>query len=243
MQTKSLARYVFHPLLAAATLLTAGSVFAQAGGPAGGGPAGGGSNQITICHIPPGNPNNPQTLTIAGSALSAHLAHGDYQGACRPPGPDASCKPPITMTLNASTPYALQNDFSSGSWANHVQTLGYTGINKQYLHTFKWDRNCGKIVKADLIVNMKANSGGASATSSDAGNDRIGVYHGGTGILGEAVYSAWPFPAGTAVTKQFNMITFAGGAALAVMNQFNSLSFVVQDDTSVTSATLQLTIQ
>jgi hypothetical protein len=38
--------------------------------------------QITICHIPPGNPNNPQTITVPASAWPAHQGHGDTQGAC-----------------------------------------------------------------------------------------------------------------------------------------------------------------
>ncbi|HEY5691857.1 MAG TPA: hypothetical protein VIS49_10400, partial [Cyclobacteriaceae bacterium] len=38
--------------------------------------------QITICHIPPGNTGNPQTITIAESAWPAHRAHGDSEGAC-----------------------------------------------------------------------------------------------------------------------------------------------------------------
>ncbi|HEX2898802.1 MAG TPA: hypothetical protein VHS96_03685, partial [Bacteroidia bacterium] len=38
--------------------------------------------QITICHIPPGNPNNPQTITVPQNAWAAHQAHGDVQGAC-----------------------------------------------------------------------------------------------------------------------------------------------------------------
>lgn len=37
---------------------------------------------ITICHTPPGNPNNKQTLTIPQSAWAAHQAHGDVLGAC-----------------------------------------------------------------------------------------------------------------------------------------------------------------
>lgn len=37
---------------------------------------------ITICHIPPGNPNNPITITISINAWPAHQAHGDYIGAC-----------------------------------------------------------------------------------------------------------------------------------------------------------------
>lgn len=37
---------------------------------------------ITICHIPPGNPGNPITITINSNALAAHLAHGDNIGPC-----------------------------------------------------------------------------------------------------------------------------------------------------------------
>jgi hypothetical protein len=42
------------------------------------------NDKITICHIPPGNPNNPQTISISRSALPAHLAHGDQVGDCPP---------------------------------------------------------------------------------------------------------------------------------------------------------------
>ncbi|TXD82235.1 T9SS type A sorting domain-containing protein [Subsaximicrobium wynnwilliamsii] len=38
--------------------------------------------KITICHYPPGNPENVQTIEIAASAWPAHEAHGDTQGAC-----------------------------------------------------------------------------------------------------------------------------------------------------------------
>jgi len=44
-----------------------------------GGPA---PQKITICHIPPGNPNNPQTIEVASPSLPAHIAHGDTLGAC-----------------------------------------------------------------------------------------------------------------------------------------------------------------
>jgi hypothetical protein len=42
----------------------------------------GSGNWVTICHIPPGNPNNPQTITISVNALQAHLDHGCYVGSC-----------------------------------------------------------------------------------------------------------------------------------------------------------------
>ncbi len=38
--------------------------------------------RITICHIPPGNPDNAHTIRVGISALRAHLAHGDHVGPC-----------------------------------------------------------------------------------------------------------------------------------------------------------------
>lgn len=38
--------------------------------------------KVDVCHVPPGNPENAQTLTISESALGAHLEHGDVAGAC-----------------------------------------------------------------------------------------------------------------------------------------------------------------
>ena len=40
------------------------------------------NNKITICHYPPGNPGNVQTIEISPSAWPAHEAHGDSMGAC-----------------------------------------------------------------------------------------------------------------------------------------------------------------
>ncbi|MBW8049089.1 MAG: hypothetical protein FVQ77_01865 [Cytophagales bacterium] len=40
-------------------------------------------NKVLICHIPPGNPDNPQTICISSNAVPAHLTnHGDYLGQC-----------------------------------------------------------------------------------------------------------------------------------------------------------------
>ncbi len=40
---------------------------------------------VEICHIPPGNPDQRHTISVAPSAVAAHLAHGDYLGACVEP--------------------------------------------------------------------------------------------------------------------------------------------------------------
>jgi hypothetical protein len=48
----------------------------------GNGSTGSGNDNITICHHPPGNPTNTQTISISASAWKAHQAHGDTQGIC-----------------------------------------------------------------------------------------------------------------------------------------------------------------
>ena len=52
--------------------------------------------KITICHIPPGNSGNPQTIEIPLSAWPAHQAHGDVVGACvETPTPPTPPTPPV----------------------------------------------------------------------------------------------------------------------------------------------------
>lgn len=50
-------------------------------------PSSGGSGsddaQMTICHVPPGNPSHRVTITIGASAWPAHQAHGDTKGPCQ----------------------------------------------------------------------------------------------------------------------------------------------------------------
>ena len=47
---------------------------------------------MTICHVPPGNPDNPQTITIGESAVASHFEEheGDSLGPCadEPSPPD-----------------------------------------------------------------------------------------------------------------------------------------------------------
>lgn len=42
------------------------------------------ADKVIICHLPPGNPNNPQTLSIGASAVPSHLEnhYGDALGEC-----------------------------------------------------------------------------------------------------------------------------------------------------------------
>ena len=45
-------------------------------------------HKTTICHVPPGNPDNPQTITIDDSAVQTHLTNhpGDSLGPCADDG-------------------------------------------------------------------------------------------------------------------------------------------------------------
>jgi hypothetical protein len=49
----------------------------------------GGEGKTTICHVPPGNSDNPQTITVGDSAVADHLANnpGDSLGPCEAGGP------------------------------------------------------------------------------------------------------------------------------------------------------------
>ena len=38
--------------------------------------------KVTICHIPPGTPDNYHTITVGENALPNHLQHGDLLGSC-----------------------------------------------------------------------------------------------------------------------------------------------------------------
>ena len=42
------------------------------------------NGKVQICHFPPGNPQNSQSLEIASAAVPAHLAHSDWLGPCPP---------------------------------------------------------------------------------------------------------------------------------------------------------------
>jgi hypothetical protein len=71
------------------------------------------SRKVKICHYPPGNTSNPQTITVSKSSLSAHLAHGDVIGECpgdpQDPGTgEISCE---AKQLFASPNYTLWNSF------------------------------------------------------------------------------------------------------------------------------------
>lgn len=45
-----------------------------------------GPPKVTICHQPPGNPENAKTISVNIHAWPAHRSHGDKLGECSPDG-------------------------------------------------------------------------------------------------------------------------------------------------------------
>jgi hypothetical protein len=149
------------------------------------------------------------------------------------------CPAPFSITLDANIPFVENSDFNAVHLANYQTALGFTGKDKGYLHTFIWkpQAKCCQVTKAVLTVKLKANQSG-TANGANAGNDTISIIHAGASVApySEKVYSSWPFPAGQTAVKTWNLT----GAALTIINTSKRLSFGVQDDTMVESATLQL---
>lgn len=61
------------------------------------------SSKVTICHIPPGNPENAHTITVSESAVAAHTAHGDSLGGCDSGGSSSTAH-------SASASYVICDD-------------------------------------------------------------------------------------------------------------------------------------
>ena len=188
-------------------------------------------------------------LLVATLTLPAASAQQQERKAALPidkeiPIVKGDCPRPIALTLTATNPTSFDPaDFAQGQLnAPHMTGLGDTSINKNFLYTFKWkrDERCCQITKAVLTVKLRANQAGQAATSADAGNDGIAIMHLGNVVppYNESVYSnvPKPFPVGQPATKTWNLT----GAALNNINAFNKLSFAVQDESRVDSATLQL---
>ena len=61
--------------------------------------------RILICHMPPGNTANANTIEVGASAVQAHLDHGDTVGACvdSTPLPTATPVPTLDVTLTPTS--------------------------------------------------------------------------------------------------------------------------------------------
>jgi hypothetical protein len=151
-------------------------------------------------------------------------------------GTTAQCPVPRHVTLTASTPSANMADFPANCSTGYEQNLGGTTPNKCYIHTFDLPISsdlccqCIDSKKNFLTIRYKALQGGP-VNSASSWNDTVAIYPG-------ALSAAKLYPQGSAVaTGQTGTKTIPITCAMLAHNR---LSFLVQDDTAVTSATLDL---
>lgn len=77
----------------------------------------GANGKVDICHLPPGNPSNQQDLSVSTSALDAHLAHGDWLGACM------TC----SVTNNKYVEFQINN---SGQFVRRVLSASFNTVKE-----------------------------------------------------------------------------------------------------------------
>lgn len=96
-----------------------------------------GVEKVTICHIPPGNPDNAHTITVGAPAVPAHIAeHGDTIGPCPEPTPTPSPTPsptPLTAHLIVIK-HVINDEGGSATAGDFLMTI--MGVTAEGGNTF-----------------------------------------------------------------------------------------------------------
>jgi hypothetical protein len=136
--------------------------------------------------------------------------------------------PPVT-----ATPYLPDFPTTSCS-AGFEPKFGGTTADRCFRHTFTWktpgpECHC---LSGELTLKYKALQGGPAGSASSA-NDTVAIFSGGSVVAGtsQALYSG-TVTTGQIVTKTIRLT--------CDMLKNNRLSFLLQDDTAITSATLHV---
>jgi hypothetical protein len=132
----------------------------------------------------------------------------------------------------ATTP--VVTDFPASCGTAWEPDFGGSTVNRCFRQTFTWKPpgpQC-TCLSGTLTLHYKALQGGAAGSSSSA-NDTVAIYSGGSVVPGtsQALYS------GNVTTGQTGTKTIQVSCNILKNDR---LSFLVQDDTSVTSASLQV---
>jgi len=141
--------------------------------PAVAGTSGGSGKKVSICHVPPGNPENAHTINVSVSALDAHLAHGDLLGVCEP-APDTQSFPNVTIQLfearapddarPVGEPLASMTLVGQAlPKASATWVLTYVGSNTHFVHNHSAEEcaattSTGKVVMCHVPPGNPANA-------------------------------------------------------------------------------------
>lgn len=161
------------------------------------------------------------------------------------------CPFPMHINLSASSGAAPHvADFPAQCSAGYTSTLNWTKADTCFRYTFRWKplTDCCQCTSATLTIKYKSLQDCQSATpdggnedstsrqsaTSGACNDSISLWSNGSAIPGtsHALYTTFPVTKGQ-----------TGSKSIPIKCEWlknNRLSFIVQDDTAVTSATLSV---
>lgn len=180
-------------------------------------------------------------LVALGTLPSSSAAQGERRLPSDAISPVQLCPKgtqPQTINLTASAPAAATPylpDFPANCGLGWEPNFGGTTINRCFRHTFTWKApgpgcSCQSAV---LTLHYKALQGGPAGSSTSV-NDTMSIFSGGSAItsLSQALFS------GAVTTGQTGTKTVRLNCDLLKNNR---LSIYEEDDTSVTSASLQVT--
>ncbi len=187
------------------------------------------------------------TPALVFVALTGFISFGVAQQARQPqveqqaqgPQPQVPDAKPRHVHLTASPQQlatSVSADFPNGPVGPLEPSFGGLTINRHFRHTFQFPPNelCGQCVegKNTLTLRYRALQGGP-AFSSTSVNDGVALYSNGAMVPG----TSQPLYSGKVITGQLGTKTIKLECKWLTDNR---LSFAVQDDTSVTSATLDV---
>jgi large repetitive protein len=122
--------------------------------------------KITICHIPPGEPENPQTIEIPESAWAAHEAHGDTRGPCPPIE-----KPSVKITNPSQNPLETSDcEINVQAQTTQIKQKSQISItaNGQAINNFNFSNgNISFQIKADASTPIKITVSNSAGSASD----------------------------------------------------------------------------
>jgi len=135
--------------------------------------------KVTICHIPPGNPDSPQTLSVAAAAVAAHQSqHGDTLGAC-----------PVVPVCDCSV--SLENVDDDRDVSDNTDNMSNTASsNTAYSNTYSNQASDDNIV-GDSTANIAGDDNSDANDAQDnidnvaysAGGPLCTCANGDTGVL------------------------------------------------------------
>ena len=173
-------------------------------------------------------------LGIAAGLSVAQESRQAVEGGVVPPVVDGGIPCPVPVHINLTkppptTPTPDPADFHAGTQSAN---FGGTSINQDFKDTFHWKLpgDCCQIISGKLTLRYKALQGG-SAGSPTSANDRVSIIKNGSAVLTQPLYTG-AVATGFTTTKTLSLTP--------AMLTNNRLSFGVEDDTSVLSASLEV---